>query len=171
MSNTFVPRFTADGIYENPYWYAYNPYPDLPNCTCYAWGRFYEILGDAPLLQLGNAKDWFPKTVLYGPYETGDKPHIGAVVCFDSKKGDGHVAVVEQVNEDGTFIVSQSGFRRPIYDYPPDTPGYFTLDYFNIRGMPNEFQGFIYNPACGKVNLDIPAWMLFKFRKGAFTRW
>ena len=112
MSNTFVPRFTADGIYENPFWYAYNPYPDLPNCTCYAWGRFYEILGEAPLLQLGNAKQWFPKTVLYGPYETGAKPHVGAVLCLDSKDGDGHVAIVEQVNEDGTFIVSQSGFRR-----------------------------------------------------------
>lgn len=163
MSKTFVPRLTMEGIYQNPLWYSSNPYPDLPNCTCYAWGRFYEILGERPKLQLGNAKDWFPKTVVYGPYETGDKPHIGAVACFDSEDGDGHVAVVEQVDSNGYFVVSQSGYTRPIYDHPPDTPNYFTTARYNIHAMPFNFQGFIYNPACGKMKPDIPIWLLFKF--------
>lgn len=167
MSKPYTPRLTAEGIYQNPLWYSYNPYPDLPNCTCYAWGRFYEILGDAPLLQLGNAKDWFPKTVLYGPYKTGDVPMLGAVACFDSDTGDGHVAIVEQIDyEKGTVVLSQSGYHRPIKDYPPDTEGYFTISTHAINGMDplGQFQGYIYNPLYSP--LSIPPWLLFKFKNG-----
>ena len=169
MSRPYTPRLTAEGIYQNPFYYGENPYPSLPNCTCYAWGRFYEIIGERPALQTGNAKDWFPKTVLNGPYKTGDIPALGAVACFGSDDGDGHVAIVEQINSDGTFIVSQSGYYRPIYEYPPDTPSYFTTDTYHIHSMPSQpvyyFQGFIYNPTQSLPFLDIPAWLLFKFNK------
>lgn len=165
----FVPRLTADGIYLNPYYYGLNPYPDLPNCTAYAWGRFYEITGERPKLQTGNAKDWFPKTVIYGPYETGNKPVIGAVACWgsDDEEIDGHVAIVEEVYENGTFLVSQSGYHRPISEYPPDTPSYFSTSKHGVGGPSSGkyyFQGFIYNPEY-LASPKIPYWMLFKFNK------
>ena len=61
---TFRPRLSAPG-YSSKYWYSLNPFYHagygLPNCTCYAWGRFYEILGRKPVLSLGNAEDWYGK--------------------------------------------------------------------------------------------------------------
>ena len=33
----------------------------MPNCTCYAWGRWYELMGIKPKLYTGNAETWFPK--------------------------------------------------------------------------------------------------------------
>ena len=42
----YIPRLTADGIRGNPYWYSRNPFYNagygMPNCTAYAWGRFWE---------------------------------------------------------------------------------------------------------------------------------
>lgn len=43
----FTPRLTDEGILNNFHWYSDNPFYQsgygMPNCTCYAWGRFWEI--------------------------------------------------------------------------------------------------------------------------------
>lgn len=44
---SFTPRLTDTGILNNFHWYSDNPFYQsgygMPNCTCYAWGRFWEI--------------------------------------------------------------------------------------------------------------------------------
>ena len=43
----FTPRLNSDGMQDEKYWYSGNPFHTagygMPNCTCYAWGRFWEI--------------------------------------------------------------------------------------------------------------------------------
>lgn len=43
----FNPRLNYNGMLNNFYWYSDNPFYQsnygLPNCTCYAYGRFWEI--------------------------------------------------------------------------------------------------------------------------------
>lgn len=154
----FTPRFTEEGIYLSKYYYSDNIFYQsgygLPNCTCYAWGRFYEISGVYPTnLPTGDGGDWFPVAVERGYYKVGATPSLGAIACYASTTGGaGHVAVVEQINEDGSFTISQSGYYRPIAPYPPETENYFWLDSCDANTkkaswMGNySFQGFIYNP-------------------------
>lgn len=155
---SFTPRLTPEGIYESKYYYAENPYylegNGMPNCTAYAWGRFYEITKIKPdNLPLGNGGEWYPKAVAADYYKVGDTPRLGAVICYSSKTdGAGHVAIVEQINEDGSFVISQSGYYRPLEPYPPDTPHYFSTKVCDgdsklaSTGMADyNFQGFIYN--------------------------
>lgn len=158
MSTTnYTPRLNADGIYNSKYYYSQNPFHQsgygLPNCTCYAWGRFYEITGVMPSLPLGDAGTWLSDVIIADSYETGDTPALGAVAVWGSSTGgSGHVAIVEQINADGSFVISQSGYYRPIATYPPDTTNYFWVD--TCDGVSKKaswmgnyyFQGFIYNP-------------------------
>lgn len=152
----FSPRMTADGIYENEKWYStgniYYPNYRLPNCTCYAYGRFWEILGTNPNLASGNGEDWWHNI---NNYPKGQTPQLGAIACWDGGVGyDGHVAIVEQITADG-IVTSNSGYYRPISSYPPDTPSYFWTEtcYFT-NGTRSSwqasrnyvFQGYIYNP-------------------------
>lgn len=154
----YKPRLTSEGIYRSKYYYADNPFESsgygLPNCTAYAWGRFYEISGVRPTnLPTSNGGTWYPDAVKSGYYGVGQKPMLGSVICYASKTGGaGHVAIVEQINSDGSFIISQSGYNRPIAEYPPDTPEYFwtsTCDGTTMLPKGSDkysFQGFIYNP-------------------------
>lgn len=154
----YNPRLTPEGIYGSKYYYTDNPFESagygLPNCTAYAWGRFYEVSGVRPNnLPTSDGGTWYQKVVQSGHYATGQKPQLGSVICYASTTGGaGHVAIVEQINSDGSFIISQSGYNRPLADYPPDTPEYFwtsTCDGATMlpKGSTKyAFQGFIYNP-------------------------
>lgn len=152
---TFSPRLTKEGIYQSKYWYSENPFHlsgyGLPNCTAYAWGRIYELMGSKPAhLSLGDAGGWFEHNQTEGGYEYGYTPKLGAVACWSKSGASGHVAVVEQINADGSYIISQSGYYRPVAEYPPDTEDYFwtntCLATTNKAPWMGEytFQGFIY---------------------------
>lgn len=88
---SFTPRTTSDGIVDNPYWYSRNPFYlagyGMPNCTAYAWGRFWEISDpnveyiNRPTLGTGNAGTWY---AVDDGYERGQTPKLGAVICFDN---------------------------------------------------------------------------------------
>lgn len=149
----FVPQ-TEFTDYYNPYYITtayggYNlciigngpPVPGsvLPNCTGYAWGRFMEILGETPRLSRGNAGDWYNAN---DGYERGQTPQVGAVMCWSNPGDAGHVAIVEQINPDGSLIISESG-----WNYRPGTyfRSYSMNPPYNYYGY--HFQGFIYNPA------------------------
>lgn len=151
----FSPRLNKTGMYQSKYWYSDNPFYQsgygLPNCTAYAWGRAYELLGVKPShLSLGNAGTWFEHNQTGGYYEYGYTPRLGAIACWAEPGEAGHVAVVEQINADGSFVVSQSGYYRPIAEYPPDTRNYFwtsTCDGTTKKDPTMDsyvFQGFIY---------------------------
>ena len=148
----YVPRLSSRGMRGNYYWYGGNPFYNagygLPNCTCYAWGRFWEnsdINGDysnRPNLSTGNAEDWWSHS---DGYARGSTPALGAVLCLRDGpySGEGHVGVVEVINSDNSIITSNSAWGgRYFYTmtlYPPH--------YLPAAGY--GFQGFIYNPITG----------------------
>lgn len=148
----FVPRLTKSGIVGNPYWYSRNPFYlagfGLPNCTCYAFGRWWEIAdidrnySNYPNLCTGNAEDWWAYN---DGYQRGSTPQLGAVICFADGpySGDGHVAIVEQINPDNSIVTSNSAYGGQFFYtqtlYPPN--------YLPAAGY--VFQGFIYNPYAG----------------------
>jgi N-acetylmuramoyl-L-alanine amidase len=144
----YNPRLTAPSK-SSKYFYKNNPFEatgkyGLPNCTAWAWGRFYEILGEKPKLSTSDAEDWWSHE---DGYKRGQAPKLGAVICWrkgsasTSKDGAGHVAIVEKIHSDGSITISQSGYgaNKIMWEqrlYPPFKYGSaYTL------------QGFIYNPA------------------------
>ena len=119
----------------------------LPNCVGYAWGRFYEILGSQPKLSRRNAEDWWGYTA--DGYKRGQTAKLGAVICWAKGRtaygtdGAGHVAIVEQVNADGSIITSNSGYGGKRFWTQTHKPPYKMTGY--------TFQGFIYNPAVKEI--------------------
>ena len=62
---------------------------------------------------MGNGAQWNDTAARLG-YQVGRSPKPGDVMCFEagvhgSSGYYGHVAVVEQVNSDGSILISQSG--------------------------------------------------------------
>ncbi|MGN1111819.1 MAG: RICIN domain-containing protein [Acutalibacteraceae bacterium] len=98
----FTPRTTAPDS-SNAYYYSANPFYQagygMPNCTAYAFGRAYELLGSRPSLSTGNAGKWWWYNKNNGIYAYGSTPKLGAIVCWDQyDQNQGHVAVVEAIN-------------------------------------------------------------------------
>lgn len=152
VTTNFTPRLTSDGIEGDDYWYAKNPFYQsgygLPNCPCYAWGRFWEIsdkcddgtknYSNKPTLPTGNACDWFPNVK---GYVTGVTPKLGAVICWSGgTDGYGHVAIVEEIKSNGDIVVSQSAWQST-YFWTSEKQVSSGYSYNNYT-----FQGFIYNP-------------------------
>ena len=149
----YVPRLTDAGMRGNPYWYSRNPFYQagygLPNCTCYAWGRFWEI-GDPnrvyehrPELSTANAEDWYGHS---DSYERGQQPALGAVACWADGpfSGDGHVAIVEEIDPNtGVITCSNSAYGGAYFYLTTLSPP----NYLPAAGY--RFQGFIYNPYSG----------------------
>lgn len=135
----FEPRLTEPAR-ENAYFYDDNLYfkggYGLPNCTAYAWGRAYEILGSQPNLPMGNANDWWGRNLETQNYSYGSTPQLGAVICWGSGSS-GHVAVVEAIEGD-SVTYSESAFSGPIFTADTYTIG--TEDTVSVGG----FQGYIY---------------------------
>ena len=149
---------------EKPDYYSYpssqssgNPFELNPltggNCTYYAWGRAYEILGyPLPNNRVNsnphgwgsfhsNAKYfWSDNKELYdegrGGFAYGSEPAVGAIAVWDGSITNGwcgHVAVVEEVNGN-EVVTSNSGWSyRDFY-----------MDYDNANSMGGNFLGYIY---------------------------
>ena len=149
----FHPRLTDSGILNNPWWYSndnvfYAAGYGMPNCTCYAYGRYAEVRDAFAALPTGDAKEWYSAAT---DFERGNVPRLGAIICFGSRSGDraGHVAVVEQIRDGGDTVVTSNSAYQGTYFYtetlhasnnyePSDSPDYL-------------FQGFIYNDAAGTM--------------------
>ena len=146
----FTPRLTDSGIRNNPIWYRDNPfYPTygMPNCTCYAWGRFWEIsdpLGSQatkPTLPTSDGGKWYERAT---GYEKSPLliPALGAVICFsDDDGGAGHVAIVEQILNDGETIVCSNSAWESTFFYLTTLSKSNSYKYSHFT-----FQGFIYHP-------------------------
>lgn len=145
---SFTPRLTSERMEGAIYWYSGNPFHlagyGMPNCTTYAWGRFWEISDTAgngsnkPTLPTSDAGKWWGQVT---GYETGQTPKLGAVICWsDNTGGAGHVAVVEKIAENGDITVSQSAWGGDYFwvNTKSAADGYSYNHY--------TFQGFIYNP-------------------------
>ena len=116
-ATTFSPRLSLEKPTNIKYYKpksSYNPFAVNysaygGNCTWYAWGRAYEILGTRPKLGTGNAKTWWTTNKSKKYYEYGQTPRPGAIACWTGTSC-GHVAVVEGINPDGSIIISESGW-------------------------------------------------------------
>ena len=91
----------------------------IPNCVGYAYGRFMEECGlTSCKLPTCNAESWLKKVQESGAYKTGIKPKLGAVIVWSKGKvgvssdGAGHVAIVEEIYNDGSFLVSNSAYNN-----------------------------------------------------------
>ncbi len=98
LPRSAAPSVTAGGVAPgsapgNRFAYGY--------CTWYVASR-------RPVPWLGNAWQWFGNAQAAG-WATGQKPRAGAImVTWES--GWGHVAIVEKVNPDGSWLVSEMNF-------------------------------------------------------------
>lgn len=151
----FTPRLTAPNENESTYNLftssTYNPYcPNyaMPNCTCYAFGRRYEIEKTRPNLSPNDAYKWWEYNITNHAYMHGQTAQLGAVAVWGNgttpaNSTVGHVAVVEEIYENGDYLISESAWM-----------GF----YFNTRRIVNNaygnyhFFGFIYLDRWEEVN-------------------
>lgn len=161
MSN-FTPRLTAPS-YSDPLWiqvnsggynqciYGSNGAPSvLPNCTGYVHGRAMEIAGvitDNLGLSFGNAVEYYSGSS--SDWEQSSEPSLGAIACYyqiSTGWAPGHVAVVEEIIDNDTIVISESDWggsyfrtwtcRREWGWTPFSDPSQFLV----------AFQGFLTNP-------------------------
>ena len=113
--NGYTPRLTAPNSGIPYYSTKLNVYHQtgtpMPNCVAYAYGRIYEMNGEAPLINHGSAGDWYGMNKANGYYDYGSEPKVGAVACWS-----GHVAIVEKVNKDGSVTISESHWGGTYFD-------------------------------------------------------
>ena len=114
----------------------------LPNCVGFAWGRWRSLLGKDPKLSRNNAESWWGTN---DGYKRGQTPKLGAVMCWRKgvvgveADGAGHVAIVEQINADGSVVTSNSAWNGARFYTKTLKPPY-------SLGGSYVFQGFIYLP-------------------------
>lgn len=145
----FTPRLTIPDRSNKYYQASNNPWGYSPldegNCTTYAWCRFHEIMGsltDRPgfWTPTNNAEDWY--NTVKG-YEKGTTPKLGAILCLrdGNFSGWGHVAIVEEIKENGDIVTSEGGFNAYTFEIKtrPKSQNYVPYGGYG-------FQGFIYCP-------------------------
>ncbi|ACD52078.1 CHAP domain-containing protein [Clostridium botulinum] len=112
--------------------------PIVGNCTWYAWGRIWELTGQAPVDAkfLGNGYEWWQSNLNTGKYKTGNEPRVGALAVWKpslaGSGGFGHVAVIEKI-EKGKVYISESSWHGSLFKYrelynTQDLYGYIYLD-------------------------------------------
>lgn len=154
MSN-YVPQLDAyspDNLYTSNYYQAGgSTYDPMPNCTRYAYGRWWALLGAEPtfMRNLWNGEDWWTRAP--SNVQRGSTPKLGAIACFKDGpySGLGHVAVVERIYSDGHVIFSNSAWHGSMFYKRCGTPqnnyhdGGYGLYGFETAYI---FQGFLYCP-------------------------
>ncbi|MGH7158225.1 MAG: CHAP domain-containing protein [Candidatus Saccharimonadales bacterium] len=88
--------------------FGYNGY-DYGWCTWYAANRRAELGRPVPA-NLGDAWTWDDRAAAAG-YTVNRNPAAGAVAVTSSNRRPGHVAIVEQVNADGSVWISEMNSR------------------------------------------------------------
>ena len=131
----------------------------MPNCTAYAWGRFYELMDKLgipgkPKLETSNAENWYFEDKYY---EKGQTPKLGSIIVWRCGKyhepsdGRGHVGVVEEIYDNGDILISASdagnkktGYKGKLFYTKKITKssGY----YWASSNYKYTFEGFIYLP-------------------------
>lgn len=104
----------------------------MPNCVAYAYGRLYELNGEAPKLNRGDAGQWWYINKANGYYDYGSEPRLGAVACWSN-----HVAVVEAINDETNAVtVSESHWGGTYFN---------TKTFYNMHSHYGQaFYGYIY---------------------------
>ena len=125
----------------------------LRNCVGYANSRFAEIqgLGYIKYQLVCNAEQFIVAIDKYHmDLIVGFTPKLGSIMVWSQgttstgSDGAGHVAIVEQINADGSIVTSESGYNAK--------KAFWTQTRTNAdgrwgQGSKYNFLGFIYNPA------------------------
>ncbi|MBQ4428342.1 MAG: CHAP domain-containing protein [Clostridia bacterium] len=142
-TRAFVPRLSMTPQTAPKYYTTWNVFYNsgygMPNCTCYAFGRAYEILETVPNLSHGNAGEWWGFNQRNGYYPYGQTPALGAIACWSKPGAAGHVAVVEQINGD-EVITSESAWRGTYFYTTRRSASHSNFS----QSSAYQFQGFIY---------------------------
>lgn len=163
---SYTPRTSAPGS-GDPYWTntTYGGYNEqilgrpsawsgsvLANCTGYVHGRWMELGGVTSEYDLssGNANTYWGHA---DGYARGQEPRLGAVLCLGGG-GYGHVAIVEEIFDNGDIMVSESNYDRAVFEY---VRRYKSTGYMRSGGSVGGFQGFIYHPG---ISTPEPAYTL-----------
>ena len=154
MGNSDYNKWSMGSLIDRGYNDIIGLHSTLPNCVGWALGRFnwiYQELTQKKNKYLipGNACDFYANAPSLGLNVNKTEPQPGAIMCFSGgKSGAGHVAIVEQVLEDGNkIVVSESQYSGETYY----TWSARRNDHLGGPGIwsytPSyTFQGFIYNP-------------------------
>lgn len=92
------------------------------NCTWYAWGRAWEIIGSKPEDAgfRGNAYEWWEANKKSGKYQYGSEPRVGSIAVWKAQLPNsgacGHVAIVEKI-QDGKTYISESMWHGVTFKY------------------------------------------------------
>ena len=108
----FVGTFTYQSVEQTHVSHAasYNYY-NKHQCTWWAFKRRAQV-GNPVSNRWGNAKTWYKNAKRSG-YATGHKPR--RYVVMQSTAGYyGHVAIVERVNRNGSIVISEYNYNRPL---------------------------------------------------------
>lgn len=147
----------------------------LSNCVGFAVGRFHEIANcpEFNLIMPVNAENIFANAKAHG-LKTGSEPKLGAIIVWakgkigDSSDGAGHVAVVEQINADGSIVTSESG-------YGAKNPFWTTQRYKKSgnwgQSADYTFVGFVYQPDGDTNPYPEPKRALKKGAIGSDVKW
>jgi surface antigen len=94
----------------------------------FPWGQCtYYVASRRNIPWNGNAWQWFGAAQSYG-MATGSRPRVGAVMVTWESRYYGHVAIVEQVYGDGSYLISEMNYRGlGIVDYRHIIPGQVPL--------------------------------------------
>lgn len=127
----------------------------LANCTGYVHGRWMELGGVTSEYDLsnGNANTYWGHA---DGYERGQEPRLGAVLCLGGG-GYGHVAIVEEIFDNGDIMVSESNYGRAVFEY---VRRYKSTGYKRSGGSVGGFQGFIYHPSIAPPTPPEPTYTL-----------
>lgn len=145
----FVPRLSETSptaMRGNRWWYSsgniFYPSYGLPNCTCYAYGRYAEVRGAFANLPGGNATTWYD--TVGSNFKKGQEPALGAIICWSTRVAGygGHVAVVEEIHDNGDIVTSNSAWKSTYFYTQTITKA---SGYAFIGSRPYYFRGFIYN--------------------------
>ena len=192
---TYHPRLTDAGMSGNKYWlynrgtHAFaNP---MPNCCPYCMGRVHELYIDNYELGVwsditsttdpswwragpsyGDAKNWWSQagTNPAHGWTRSASPALGAIACWGDYNGlGGHVAIVEQIRDDGYVNMSQSHYPNgPYFDM---TGWVKPVQGQTGGGYPGRFQGYLINPASSGDSPGTPiGQQIIPYRRGNWVK-
>ena len=176
---SYTPRLTAPSVsdlrwikdtsggYNQCIYGSDGPPSVLPNCTGYVHGRVMEIRGvntDDGGLSFGDAYTYWSASDPSWIQESD--PSLGAIVCYTTVGGPnpGHVAVVEQIIDIDTIVVSESNYGGNRFD---TLTCYRAYGWRPSAGWNVTPQGFLKNPYVtpGGQGLTVPQILLLLTKK------
>ena len=130
-----IPETNAEYLHHregSPYYNEYNPFSLWDrehNCTHHAYGRALELGADPEALNTLQGDAWMWEGNAGRGAHVERTPEVGAIASYDrhhpimAPSGRGHVGVVEKVFDDGSILMSDTGWSSQNYNLRDLSPG------------------------------------------------